>query len=254
LTEPVRALELTTALEALPEQFTMGLGGGACAPAVACATTDHIRALLEDVEREQRPLWLGWSIDREVAVAHAALLDEQLEDAVVVLAPVLLLLSPSIDGAGASAAARAPVRRERRDRSRADDEGRSAKRRDRERDSREHERTPEPEADRSDAYPPVQLPRRTPSAKGRAGDRKRGSLPRSSRGAPLDKGTRVRVLDGPFSGKVGVVQELDGKGGARVMLGLLAVRVDVRDLSRCESGRDRPVLSTSHRKPVPVRS
>jgi hypothetical protein len=78
-----------------------------------------------------------------------------------------------------------------------------------------------------------------------------------ARGNPrktIEKGSRVRVLEGPFSGKVGVVQEVDGKGGARVMLGLLAVRVDVRDLARCAEGRNRPVLSTSHRKRVPVRS
>jgi len=65
------------------------------------------------------------------------------------------------------------------------------------------------------------------------------------------------VLDGPFSGKVGVVQEIDGRrgaGGARVMLGLLAVRVDVRDLARCAEGHARPVLSTSHRKRSAVRS
>ena len=50
----------------------------------------------------------------------------------------------------------------------------------------------------------------------------------------------MRVLDGPFSGKVGVVQELDGKGGARVMLGLLAVRLDVKDIVACAKGRERP--------------
>jgi len=86
----------------------------------------------------------------------------------------------------------------------------------------------------------------------RTGARRRSRLPDSGRS--IDKGSRVRVLDGPFCGKVGVVQELDGKGRARVMLGLLAVRVDVRELVRCAEGRSRPVLSTSHRKRMPVRS
>jgi hypothetical protein len=63
----------------------------------------------------------------------------------------------------------------------------------------------------------------------------------------------VRVLEGPFSGRVGTVQELDGKGGARVMLGLLAVRVDVGDLAQFTPGSDRPVLSVSHRKRLPAR-
>ena len=71
--------------------------------------------------------------------------------------------------------------------------------------------------------------------------------------APVEKGTRVRVLAGPFVGKVGVVQELDGKGGARVMLGLLATRLDVKDLIASAEGRERPGLSTSHRKPLSAR-
>ncbi len=64
----------------------------------------------------------------------------------------------------------------------------------------------------------------------------------------------MRVLEGPFSGKVGVIHELDGEGGARVMLGLLAVRLAVKDLAPCVEGRARPILSSSHRKPMPVRS
>ena len=72
--------------------------------------------------------------------------------------------------------------------------------------------------------------------------------------AILERGARVRVLKGPFSGKVGVVHELDGKGGARVMLGLLAVRLEVSNLVPAVEGRGRPVLSSSHRKPVPARS
>jgi hypothetical protein len=71
---------------------------------------------------------------------------------------------------------------------------------------------------------------------------------------PIQKGTRVRVLKGAFSGKVGVVHELDGKGGARVMLGLLAVRLEVNNLVSDAEGRARPLLSSSHRKPLPARS
>jgi hypothetical protein len=69
-------------------------------------------------------------------------------------------------------------------------------------------------------------------------------------GRGVEKGARVRVLEGPFAGKVGVVQDLDGKGGARVMLGLLAVRLAVKDLVTLLEGRARPLLSSSHRKPV----
>jgi transcription antitermination factor NusG len=70
----------------------------------------------------------------------------------------------------------------------------------------------------------------------------------------LEKGARVRVLEGPFAGRVGVVDEVDAKGSVRVMLGLLAVRLAVKNLAAFGEGRTRPVLSSSHRKPVPARS
>ena len=70
----------------------------------------------------------------------------------------------------------------------------------------------------------------------------------------IQPGVRVRVVDGPFSGKVGIVQGLDEKGGARVMLGLLVVRFALRHLVPEAEKRARPVLGTSHRKPVLARS
>jgi len=57
------------------------------------------------------------------------------------------------------------------------------------------------------------------------------------------------VLAGPFEGKVGVVQELDGKGGARVVLGTMSSWVPVSDLKEDVALRARPPLSSSHRKP-----
>lgn len=64
----------------------------------------------------------------------------------------------------------------------------------------------------------------------------------------------MRVVEGPFSGKGGVVQELDAKGGARVKLGLLLVRFELGHLTPQAGARERPVLGTSHRKPVLARS
>ncbi len=72
--------------------------------------------------------------------------------------------------------------------------------------------------------------------------------------APLERGTKVRVLEGPFAGEIGVVQEDDGKGKARVMVGLIAVRLDVKNLVAQREGSARPRLSSSHRKPRPARS
>jgi transcription antitermination factor NusG len=65
----------------------------------------------------------------------------------------------------------------------------------------------------------------------------------------IDKGSRVQVLAGPFEGKVGVVQELDGKGNARVQLGTLSSWVPLVDLVEQTEGRERPYLGSSHRKP-----
>jgi transcription antitermination factor NusG len=65
---------------------------------------------------------------------------------------------------------------------------------------------------------------------------------------PIEKGTRVRVLAGPFANKVGVVQEIDGKGRAHVRLGLLGATLPLRDLvASAESSR--PRLTSSHRRP-----
>jgi hypothetical protein len=284
IADAVRALELTTAFEALPEQFAIGVVGDDARAPASRASTDQIRALLDRSEREQRPLWLGWSIPRDVAVAHAILLDEQLEDAVVALGSVMTLLAPppvrpapgsagtwtAPPGASRPRERPAARRRDKRDGSR-EDEHPGGKRRARERDEgmsparaghgqypeqREREGEPAAESD-SREHDAASAPRaqRGASAKSpaRAGVRVRRSRG-SEESRAIDKGSRVRVLEGPFCGKVGIVQELDGKGGARVMLGLLAVRVDVRDLARCAEGRTRPVLSTSHRKPMPVRS
>ena len=61
----------------------------------------------------------------------------------------------------------------------------------------------------------------------------------------MEPGARVRVLAGPFRGKVGIVTELDERG-ARVQLGLLTTRVDIDDLEPA-AGHSRPALSVSHR-------
>jgi hypothetical protein len=57
----------------------------------------------------------------------------------------------------------------------------------------------------------------------------------------------VRVLAGPFADKIGVVQELDGKGRARVRLGLLAATLDLQDLA-ATGDASRPMLASSHRR------
>jgi hypothetical protein len=260
-----RALELSTVIEALPEQFEMGGARDARRVPVAFASADELRALLERLEQEHQGFWLGWRVPRAAAVQHAALLDELLEDAIVALGGLLALVawtpaSPSVARDG---------HRSRHDRSSDDEEARGAKgtggtkrrARVRSRDHRERDREREVEVEQesttassgADAAPP-RLQRaatlRTPARPGLRRKPLAGVDPR----APVEKGVRVRVLEGPFAGKVGVVQELDGKGGARVMLGPLAVRLDVKEVVACAEGRVRPLLSSSHRRPLPVRS
>ncbi len=274
LADPARALELATALEALPEQFMLSASGDDGPAEAQRATADDLRLVLDKVERacvgqaSQATIWIGWSLPRELALEHAALLDEQLEDALVALAQVFTLLveesAAGRDDRLATRARRAPGRSAKGDRPIEEERQRASgtrkehaareraghvRARGRERDrERESDADPEPPEPVSDA----------PAPRSRAMNVKLPSRPglwgRLSKGArvAIERGTRVRVLRGAFSGKVGVVHELDGEGSARVMLGLLAVRLEVKNLMPCVEGR--PVLSTSHRKPMPDRS
>jgi hypothetical protein len=267
LSDPARALELATALEALPEQFTMGASGDAASAEAPRATADDMRALLDRIEREQGTMWIGWSVPRELAVQHAALLDEQLADALVALAQVFALLSAdSIDRPGSRAGddARSVPRGRRISGRRGEgaepasedderDRGRTARTRVRGRDrEREPDAEGEAEPETTNESPPVPRSRALDAkVPPRPGARRR---PRPGSPVVIERGARVHVLKGPFSGKVGVVHELDGKGGARVMLGLLAVRLEVGNLVPAAEGRARLRLSSSHRKPIPARS
>ncbi len=252
LLDGARPLALGAALAALPEQFAIGASSDAVRVPAPRAKTEDLHALLDRAEQEGAAVWLGWTVPREVASLHAATLDAQLQDALVALGQVLRLF------ARATEAEPGKAKRARRHAG-GDEERDRGKPRARTR-ARERDREPDPEREReteseSAADPGAPAPRvlRPLEAKPRL----RASLVR--RGVPrpgtgIEKGAKVRVLEGPFAGKEGLVQELDGRGGARVMLGLLAVRIDVNDLVSSAEGRGRPRLSSSHRRPMPVRS
>jgi transcription antitermination factor NusG len=265
-----RALELTTALEALPEQYAIGLATDANPAPANGIGTDAIRALLDRCESERAPLWLGWRVPRELAVQHAELLADQLGDAIVALGPVykllawapdndLLVLDREWDAARAEKAkAHAEAERERAEwESKREGERRVKKEKPERRPRhREEERSQQGRgvapAQREPAAPA--LPKRAPlPARARPVSRQ-ARVTEIDPSAPIEKGTKVQVMAGPFAGKLGVVQELDGKGGARVMLGLLALRLEVKDLVASAEGRDRPALTSSHRRPIPARS
>jgi hypothetical protein len=294
IADPTRLLELTTLLETLPEEFAFGVIGVPHFPRVKEATADEVRALLDDSQRNRRPLWIGWSVKREVALAHRAEIEEQLADAIVALAHAYKLVAwaPDNDLVGAGRrggfragrvtwAARALAdkriddeRRERREERRKRRRSRKGavriegSRREREdarrivprevREAPASKRAPH-DGDVADApqksplamrasSPPPRRPILPTTLRARGARSLLAAPAEVDRATTIEKGTRVRVLAGPFADKIGVVQELDGKGRARVRLGLLAATLDLKDL--VASGEaSRPMLASSHRRP-----
>ncbi|XXX77164.1 hypothetical protein WMF30_00100 [Sorangium sp. So ce134] len=304
------AAELTSALHALPEQFSFGAGVG---DRVACsaATPDAIAEMLRRAADGQVPLWIGWSVPRETAIEHADILDEQLEDALVALAPIYRLVAWSREND--RIALDRKLEGIEQERARAHAELEAENERWRSEQARARERSMEQARARGDERVEAALPARRPTLAtlfkstsgagagrgaeprpspkhggeggaparraphGEAQQQERAEAPqkppaehapRAQRGpssepdaaakaAPepgksgvIEKGSRVHVRRGPFGDKIGVVSELDGRGGARVLLGLLSTRLELDDLELVVDGRDRPALPTSHRKPL----
>lgn len=282
IADPTALLELTSLLATMPDEFAIGVIGVPSFPRAQSATADDIRALLDDSQRNRRPLWMGWSVKREVALAHPEELDELLADALVALGHVYRLVAWAPDNdliaatrRGAWRARRATRLEERRERGREE----RAKRRkgvrkgpirkEGTRREREDARRILNAADRE----AVPARRRGDDAESEASERskvepnvvqlvpaRRPILPTSLRArgaptgndvdpsAPIEKGAKVRVLAGPFANRLGIVQELDGKTRVRVRLGLLVATIDVKDVA-VASDAVRPMLGSSHRRP-----
>ena len=298
---------LARALGRLPDPFTLRVHDGERSTEVPASAieSEALGALMASAES----LRVGWAVPREVALAHTALLDEQLADALVALAPVFMILT------GRSPPTRKPhgrtvTRQEARELDAATDvrhrfgaahpppsssrgtpqEGEEdpASPRRPERAAAKRARSTAHAAAPAPARATSGLEARRPSDDREARPLRRVALPTSASGRapragsatrPLVRmltsrhevstrrstsddavaakgpvrGARVRVLVGPFEGKVGVVQELDGKGGARVLLGLLATRFDLGDLTVVD-GNDKAsiarrfALASSHRR------
>jgi hypothetical protein len=294
LGDPTRLLELTTLFETLPQEFAIGVIGVPSFPSAEHASADDVRALLDDSHRSRRALWIGWSVKREVALAHSSELDDQLADALVVLAHAYKLLAWAPDndliaasrrGAWRAGRARNEERRERgrEERRKRRDVKKKPARVEGTRREREDARRLLSVAEREGAGPasraaggrppgddatPADADRARGEGQGGRGAparrpmlqtmmRARGARPALSTEVdpkvPIEKGTRVRVLAGAFANKVGIVQELDSKGRARVRLGLLAATLDLKDIVASTEGQ-RPMLASSHRRPRSVRS
>jgi hypothetical protein len=125
IADPTALLELTSLLESMPDEFAIGVIGVPSFPRAQSASPEDIRALLDDSQRNRRPLWMGWSIKREVVLANAGELDELMADALVALAHVYRLVAWAGDNdliaatrRGAWRARRATRLEERRERGR----------------------------------------------------------------------------------------------------------------------------------------
>jgi hypothetical protein len=313
------SVELTTALHALPDEFAIGVGDervSAHAPTPAA-----IETMLERASAGQEPLWIGWSVPREVALEHADSIGEQLEDALIALAPVYQLVSWSQQNDHIALDRRLEGIEKQRARTHAEVEAQTEKWRvdqaaARERSSSEARARGETDHGRPHGPGVGRGGPRRPSldslfkpGSGPSGDRERrevrDSEPKKPTTAPtnkvreqvettprprpvaqvesasatpsprstgqtvegqtlavpvqapspppttMEKGVHVRVLRGAFADKVGVISELDSRGGARVMLGLLSTRIDKADLVVVvPETRDRPAIQSSHRKPA----
>jgi hypothetical protein len=247
------SLQLTTLIEALPEPFSMGAAGDVShiAPPV---TSDQLRNVLLIAEASGVPFWVGWRVSRAVVRQYTGNIDEELEDALLALVPLarFIVWDDNNDylskdpGRGRqvflTAAERDPPSRTTR---RAKPGSRAR--------LRPRARTPEPEDEQVEPSTPLFAPPSVrppppvlPSAALRF-LRRAALVTEVDPTIPVEKGTRVRVLAGPFVGKVGVVQELDGRGRARVLLGLLSTTCSVKDLIAARE-RDRRPLMSSHRR------
>jgi hypothetical protein len=125
IADPTALLELTSLLQSMPDEFAIGVIGVPSFPRAQEASADDIRALLDDSQRNRRPLWMGWSVKREVALVHAEDIDELLADSLVALAHVYKLVAWAPDNdliaatrRGAWRARRASRLEERRERGR----------------------------------------------------------------------------------------------------------------------------------------
>lgn len=303
------AAELLRALRELPEEFAVGLRSE---DRIACnaATPEAILDMLGRAAAGQTPLWIGWSIPRGTAIDHSSLLDEQLEDAIVALAPIYRLVAWSRENDHVALDRRIEGLEQERAKTHAEAVAQSEKWQAEQAAARERSRMEaKPRAILEEAPRRPAPPFRAPAPAGRkpsldtlfkpqggqapdAGQGRRAGPPQApkpeatsdadvdherqatdaataGRSAPtpfagsaaagsqaasgtIEKGSRVRVRTGAFADKEGIVGELDGRGGARVLLGLLSTRLDLADLEPVPEGRDRPAIHSSHRRPLPA--
>ncbi|HRG97201.1 MAG TPA: hypothetical protein PLR99_13200, partial [Polyangiaceae bacterium] len=215
-----------------------------------------LRELSERARAEQSSLRVRWRIPKRVVLSFPADLGDALEDALFALSSVTKLVAWAEDNDVLGLVTRWEARRERR--LELPDEGgvpseRTVRRPPREDDEPRPKRSyREPPAPGSTAAPALEPERLLPLPPLARKIPRRARAPRLfdvDPAAPVERGTGVKVLAGPFAGRIGAVLELIGSHEAKVSLGLLVARVPVADLVACAPKTGRTRLPSSHRKP-----
>ncbi len=278
LADPSALLELTSALELLPEAFEIVSRPGPAQPVLAQrATADDLRERCETARADQTSFRVQWRIPKATVVGFPEDLGDALEDALYALSSVTKLVAWAADNDVLGIVTRWEARRERRFRDLQDGQVPVPS----ERPVRRGSKSADEEADeaserttRREARAPASEVGKSPTSE-REGERERerdsggarpmllGSAGRIERKilrraprlfdvdphAPIEKGTRVQVLSGPFAGRVGAVMDLFPTGDAKVTLGLLVTHVARGDLVACApKGAGRAPLPSSHRR------
>lgn len=260
--DPSALLELTSALELMPEAFEIVSPGELAVPAFR-ATADELRGQCEKARADQTSFRVRWRIPKSLVVGFPEDLGDALEDALYAMSSVTKLVAWAEDNDVLGLVTRWEARRDRRFRDVGDDHSPIPSERPARRPTRDEEprprlrhdpREPEPETLPS-IPPPVDSNGESKLPRAPAPRLERKILRRTPRlfdvdpHAAVEKGTRVQVLSGPFAGRVGVVAELFATGEAKVSMGLLVTRVPSSDLVGCApKGSGRSPLPSSHRK------
>ncbi|MFO0643295.1 MAG: hypothetical protein U0183_28980 [Polyangiaceae bacterium] len=253
LADPTALLELTSALELLPEAFEISAPGMPAVPAHR-ATAEDLRAVCERARVEQSAFRIRFRIAKADVVSFKDDIGEALEDAVTAISSVGKLVAWADDNDVLGLLARFEARRERHAKDEPEDDTspvpseRPARRPPRDDEPRTRRERPSlvpkasaAEPERVYSAPPARIERRIPRRPPRMLD--------TDPTAPVERGARVHVLSGPFSGREGHVVDLSATGEAKVSMGLLVTRVPVSELVVCApKGKRRTTLPSSHRK------
>ncbi len=269
LGDEARRDALLAALRALPESFTTGVTGHASVPARE-ADAASLASTFEALQGASQWWFLGRSMERAEAVAAGPALAEWIDETFRALLPIyrltawsqendLVSIEREVEAARAERRAHLDEEAAREARWQAEHLAEIERRREvAEAETRERvalSERPRPAVVQSAVHRLSEAPRVPAGQRPSAAPRPRSEAPprpETSRdelreklsrakpsvapkaqvetAAPVAVGAKVKVKTGPFAERVGTVAEVDGKGHARVLFGLIAARLDATEL------------------------